>query len=529
MGLQQTTIKLTDKSYSSNYLKIYFWKVLGIVTGMLSMLIVIPRISSQPEIYGIYAVCMSFTIFFTYADIGFLGAGQKYAAESFGRNDRDGEIRVLGFVLLILSLFAFLFFIIIFTLSIYPELIIKSLSSVNRPIASGLLQILACSSFLIVIQRFSQIVFSIRIEEYIYQRIDLFFTLLKISSVFFFFTTTHYNLIGYFLFFQGMSFCSALLSTYIIRKKYRYDFVLLIRSFRLTNAQFMKTKNLAFSSFSITISWILYYELDSIIISKVLGAVSVGIYAIGLTLLSFTRTLYSTIYGPFLSRFNHFIGQNNEVALMNSFDKIVRLTIPLCIFPPLAMVLLMRPMIISWVGLNYENSVVIAQLLISGVFWYFITYPVSFMIIAKEKINLLYINAIILPVIFYTGILLMFHSLGLVAFSFSKFMIFSFNGIFMIYVYINIMHGNIRYFLNEYILPIIIPGIFFLVIFFFLKPIWINYIPSDKQSLVKIILVGVLTSTSSIVLYYIANKYTRHFILLILKKIKQNVLGRISI
>lgn len=474
------------------------------------MIIVIPRISSQQEIYGIYAVCLSLTIFFTYADIGFLGAGQKYAAEYYGRNDLQEEIRVFAFVIFLLFLMISLFFILFLALSLNPALIIRSLTPANRIVASRLLLILACSSPVILMQRFCQSVFSIRIEDYIYQKIDLVFSVLKIVSVFYFFRPGTYDIVGYFFFFQGMSFCSVLFSIYIIRKKYRYDFRLFLNSFRFSADIYRKTKDLAFGSFVGTVSWILYYELDSVIISKFYGPDAVAIYAIGFTLLSFTRMLYGTIYAPFLARFNHFIGQNNIAALTDHYDTIIRMTIPICIFPALAMILLMKPLIIAWVGMNYLTSVIIAQLLISSVFWNFITFPGNFLIIAREKISLLYVNAIIAPVIFYAGLFLLKNSMGIVAFSLSKCFVFGFNGIFMIYVSLKILNGSLWIFLKEYILPVIIPGVVFLAIYFLLKPVWNNYLPADKLSLVKIIAVGVFITGVSIVVYYVSNKFSRN-------------------
>ena len=55
---------------------------------MLSYVIVIPRLSAEVNSYGIYSVVVSLMIFLQYADLGFLGAGQKYAAESYAKNDR---------------------------------------------------------------------------------------------------------------------------------------------------------------------------------------------------------------------------------------------------------------------------------------------------------------------------------------------------------------------------------------------------------------------------------------------------------
>lgn len=69
------------KSYTSNYFKIYLLGGLVFVFRFLSMFIVIPFLSGEPSIYSISAICISLSIFLNYADMGFLKATKKYAAE----------------------------------------------------------------------------------------------------------------------------------------------------------------------------------------------------------------------------------------------------------------------------------------------------------------------------------------------------------------------------------------------------------------------------------------------------------------
>ena len=56
-------------NYSKNYIKIYFWKVISIVSGFLSLLIVVPHLSNDIELYGIYSFCISFSLYLSYATI----------------------------------------------------------------------------------------------------------------------------------------------------------------------------------------------------------------------------------------------------------------------------------------------------------------------------------------------------------------------------------------------------------------------------------------------------------------------------
>ena len=91
-----------QKSYLTNYLKIYAWKGMSIVLNMLSIFIV-AQITSRPVIYGIYMLCVSTAIFLSYADIGFIGAGFKYAAEYYAKNDLKNEIKIQYIIRLILG------------------------------------------------------------------------------------------------------------------------------------------------------------------------------------------------------------------------------------------------------------------------------------------------------------------------------------------------------------------------------------------------------------------------------------------
>lgn len=89
---------MLQKSYTINYVKIYFWQGISVLLNLFAMFIVIPRISNNPSIYGIYIVCISANIFLTYADLGFVGAGYKYASECFARKDFKEEMKIVGFV-----------------------------------------------------------------------------------------------------------------------------------------------------------------------------------------------------------------------------------------------------------------------------------------------------------------------------------------------------------------------------------------------------------------------------------------------
>jgi O-antigen/teichoic acid export membrane protein len=505
------------QSYSLNYLKIYFWKFLSILTGIVSMMVVIPRLTSEKEIYGIYVICISLTMFLQYADIGFLGAGQKYAAEYFGRKDMESEVRVLSFAHFILFICICIFFGVVIFFAYQPQLLITNLHDNSRVIAKSFLVILAFSSPIILLERFCRSIFTIRINDYIIQQIELAFNIIKIASVYFFFRAGHHDIVLYYVFIQLMNLGTVLVATYFIHKLFAYNFRLLFKSFRFSADMYQKTKGLAFSSMFITLAWVVYYEMDPVLIAKFLGVNKVAIYSIGLTFLSFSRSLYNTLYGPFLSRFNHLIKQGEEENLYNMFYNIVRLTFPLCIIPPIAIIFLMNPLVVGWVGDKYIDSIPIAQVLMTSIFWLFLTIPMSYMIIVKVKTRLLYVNGVILPFVFFLSILILEKYIGVLSFAIGKSLALLFNFIFMFIISAKVLPQSITWFVIKLIPRIIIPiAILFGVLYLF-KFVWITPLSKNIHFTIQVGLVGVLATVLSLAFYYLTNKFSRDLMISVFK------------
>ncbi|NQU35302.1 MAG: hypothetical protein HQ521_18910, partial [Bacteroidetes bacterium] len=410
-----------NKNYSKNYLKIYFWRSLSIVSGFLSLLIVVPHLSNNQELYGIYAFCISFPLYLTYADIGFLGAGQKYAAEEYARGNRNEEIRIFGFTGAILLLMVLPFSIVMIYFSFNPEMVINGLSEQGQKIAGSIFIIIGVvTPFQVIIQRLVQSILVIRIKDYISMRIDIVFNLIKIVSVFFFFAKGKYLVVEYFLFTSMITVLSSIIILAIIKKQENYDFIELLKAIRFTKKYFLVTKKLAFSSMFLTIGWLIYYELDLIVIGKWFGPTEVAIYAIGFTFLNFLRTLWNTVFSPYSQRFNHFAGNETMVEIKKLTTKIIDYTFPLCILTTLVLILGSKYIVLFWVGQEYINSIIILQLLILGTGFGFITQPANYYFMAKTKYNFIYLGAIILPSVFFIGVISLTPTMGISAFALSK-------------------------------------------------------------------------------------------------------------
>jgi len=408
-------------NFSKNYLKIYFWKILSISSGFLSLLIVVPSISSNMELYGIYSLCISFTLYMSYADIGFLSAGQKYAAEAYARNNRKQEIEILGFTgaILLLMVIPFSFFMIL--LSFEPSIIINDLTENGSKISSVLFIIIGTLIPLqVILQRLVQSILIIRIKDYVFMRIELIFNLLKICSVFYFFNEDSYMLIEYYFFICALTIISSIVVLLIIYKVENYDFYFLFKSIRLRKKEFRLTKKLAFSSFLLTIGWILYFELDLILIAKWFTPELIAIYAIGFTFLNFLRNLWNYVFSPFSQRFNHYSALKSDLNLKKLIEQIINFTFPLCIIVTLTLILASEKIIYYWVGQNYKESVLILQVLIAGTCFGFVTNPASYFFIAKTKYNYLNLLSIILPLTFFLALFIFIPNFDVLGVSISK-------------------------------------------------------------------------------------------------------------
>ena len=275
---------MLQKSYTRNYLNIYLFQTLSIVLGFVSLFVVIPYLSGNKEIYGIYSICISVTVFFSYADLGFLSAGTKYAAECYTRNEEQNELKYLGFSHFILFICMLLFSVLFILVGFNPEWLVKGLDSMEKyKTAQRLFFILAVFAPTTVLQRLPQMILSIRVKQHLYQQIQIVGNLIKIASVFYFFTGGRYNIVGYFFMLQLITLLCSLITCVKIKRVFHYDFKGFWTYFRFSKAVFQNTYVLALSSLVVTVCWVLYYELDSMAIGKILGAEEVAVYAIGFT------------------------------------------------------------------------------------------------------------------------------------------------------------------------------------------------------------------------------------------------------
>lgn len=504
-------------SYTFNYLKIYLWHGISILLNLVSMFIVIPHLTNNPSTYGIYVVCISANIFLVYADIGFAGAGYKYASEHYAQKNLKEEIEIVGFVGFVLSLFVVLFIAGVVIVAMKPELLFRNLNSPgDLQIASDLLLILALFSPTIVLQRMLDIIYGARLEQFIQQRIMTVASVLKILSVLYFFRASHYQIVGYFVFCQATTFAANALCLFIARARYGYAFSALLGAFRFSKHVFERTRKLAFGSLFITVTWILYYELDAFAIARLIGVEGVAIYAVGFTILSFFRTGLGVLYSPFTARFNHFTGLKDLTGLRKIYLNVVTLTLPLVVFPIVSLILLMKPFVNSLAGNRYEQSVLVARLLILGFVASFINNPTSLLIIAQERMRAIYISSAILPIIYWSGIFFTLRYLGVNSFALFKSITMLVGGLVSFVITVRFMDIRIGDFLKSVIGPALVP---LCVLMLFLMYAG-QFLPLGKRpvNVLIVVTVGGMASAIALGFYYLFSRSFRSYTHGVLRK-----------
>lgn len=474
---------------------------------------VVPFLSSNKELYGLYTFCASFQLYLSYADIGFLSAGQKYAAECYAKEDREGEVKIFGFVGFILLCLILPFSIIMCVAAYNPNIVVKGLSPENINIVRGLLIVIAVvSPTQVLLQRVTQSILTIRVKDYVSSRIDVIGNVIKIVSVFWFFTGGRYMIFEYFLFINVVTITCSFITILIIRKIEKYSFRELLKSVKWSGVIFQKMKLLAFSSLGATLSWLICYELDLILIGNLFTVVDVAHYSICLSVLNFIRNISNILYGPYSQRFNHFVALKDEASLKRMLHILIKNTYPLYIFGCCLLSSVAYYFVLLWVGVDYIPSVPLLSVLIFFFILQFIKHPAEYLVTAKEKYSMINFMSIASPVIFLSLIfILRAIGMGVMSFVIAKVAVAVVIGIYLA-VYMS-KQINLWTSFKEYLVPVIATTI---AICFIMVKILPSIFPNpDKSStgLAVLLLVCALGFAIYAVIVYGMNKNTRQFVL----------------
>lgn len=479
--------------YRKNYIKIYIWQTISVLLGFAALFVVVPYISSNKTIYGVYSVCTSLTIFFSYADLGFLSSGVKYAAEYYIKGLHQEEVRIIGFTSYIMvSVFAVLALGIII-LGFFPKLLIPELinGSDLMSIARWLLFILAFSCPVLIGQRLLNLIFTIRVEDYKFQRLCIVGNILRILSVFIFFGSGRYLIVEYYLFYQAVGLGVVIWAFIYAKKNYNYSIKEFLSSFRFDREVFNRVKYLTGTALIITLSSILFLELDQVVISNILGIEAVAVYAAALSVMQLVRTFCSIVYSPYTSRYNHFVGLNDYEGLTYFVRKMIYLFAPVLIIPLLSLSINAEPFVVSWVGEQYRESGFLVSFLVLCFVFNFIKDPVGAYFVATERNKVLIRYNLIIPVVYWVGIAMLVGSMGSKAFAIMKFIAPTFNVIaYWLLAKKDFINRGYRFLSMGQLLQTVIPTLIIVLFFSWFFGQWMIEEHSSKALLINILLIG---------------------------------------
>jgi O-antigen/teichoic acid export membrane protein len=167
------------------------------------------------------------------------------------------------------------------------------------------------------------------------------------------------------------------------------------------------------------------------------------------------------------------------------------------------MILMMKGIIIHWVGKMYIESIVITQILLIQLLLNFILMPVSYLIMSKEKYKaMIFISGF--SAIFYLSLFYLLHTkFGYIILPILKSIVLLFNSFYSIYLVKNVFKINVGYFFIRCLLFLIFPLITLLSLISLANNYWLM-IANDKNInfLVHQIIAGIFINIICISIYY---------------------------
>lgn len=495
-------------SYKGKYLRTYLWSGLSLMLSFISMFIVAPLTTSMPEAYGVYSLCISFAIFLRYADLGFIAAGVKYAAEAYSVNDYKLEKRYLGNSIMIYGVMSLVLFVLALLFSIYPEYLIRDIDEgPYYNMAQKLLLIFALTIPFSIINKFCSLIYSVRIEEYKIQRFQIIGSVVKIASVPLYFFCNRYDLVGYYMFSELVNIIIGIILLYK-SNDIGYGGREFLKCLKFDKKIFDEVKPLALSGFASVIGWITYFELDTIGVSVLLGANAVAVYAVGKQIQTFVRSLVSIVFSPYPVRINYFIGQKDYDGLKKFFYNFAEL-FSIIVIPIVAIVLYAKPFVIAWVGNDYDQSAFIIQLLVLTFILHHVTSQGGSVIYGLNKVKDVLKIAFIQPFFFWIGVFATYRFWGIESFAIFKLaacLVTDFFYLYLVRKYLNYTKAEIYWHLVAK--PLVILTIVSIVIWYYTSGLLDN-VSKGHQDLFFVISIMALCCLFALIIDFLFNRTLR--------------------
>lgn len=494
---------------TAKYANTYIWQAASVVSRFASIFAIVPLLSKDASVYGVYALCMSLSIYLSYADLGFLSAAQKYAAESYSKKDLESELKFVGFALCVLLAVGILFSLALLVIASRPQLLLGSGSPQQYEIASEMLLILAASVPISVVQRTLLTAFEIRLETYLSNRVMTASSLLTLLGGFYF-LKDRYDVVGYFGYSQIMVLFATLACYWLAVKRYGYSLPNLVKHLRLNRDVYTKIKDLSYTSMLLMIFWVLFYELDQIVIAHAFGTDSVAIFAIAASISSYLRVGLGSMYSPFLARANQYIGSGDIHGLQGMIDRVMTLFTPVVLFLCIIIAAFAGPFIYTWVGGEYNSSIYLVQLLAFQFSLSVVFYPIGVILVAKVETKKLRYVSLLQPIGYWLIVTSLMQTRGIAVFVEARAIVLLATFVYYLVILKQFFCLDIWSLLKKYFIPIAFTGATLGLVCLSIA----SKLPTHKSkgALLMILAYGGILITGALLMQYITRREYRNVV-----------------
>lgn len=178
-----------------------------------------------------------------------------------------------------------------------------------------------------------------------------------------------------------------------------------------------------------------------------------------------------------------------------------------------------HPFIVKWAGIQYEESILIAQIIIFSFAFLFFTNPASVYIQAKEKNMMTIYNSIINAFVFWGGVFLLYKSMGMLVFPIMKVVTALLGFLYICYVMRAISNIGISRTLIKIFSSFFLPTLFCIIF-----SLWLSSFTEEIHLFVVLLLMGV-SLVISVVIAMTFNRDTRIIFINILKQTKRRFIN----
>lgn len=493
------------------YLKNYIFHFLSIISKIGTLLIITPLISKEKDFFSIYSYGISLLAFLNYADIGFFRAAQKFAAESVSLKDNDKIYKSLGFGTFISICIVILISIVFFIFSLNPSLAISNVETTRQlKFAKYFFLITSLATPLVVFQRMVLAYYEINLKAYRYHLFSVLINFIILGSCFVLISFHHFSILYYFILLQFFNLIFLIFIFLDLKFTFNYDLKSILFNIKFSKNEFENSKKIAFSSLASMICWLVFYEIDILLLSKIFSIEQIAVYSLSLIVLGLFRTFAGLLFGSFSIRINNLIGMNDHLGFINYSKSFLFITAPIIIYLTLTYVIISDFFIINWVGLDYMKSSNISRFLVIGYSLSFISYITSSMLLAKQRVKESFYISICQPLFFWVLVYLLNKEHEIIVVSAIKCLILLITDIIYVKYLLELTEINYKEIFKKIFFPFLILSPFVILSL----SMFVNYVPNISRyfNLLNLAIFSTIITSLVIFSHYCLAKINLNFI-----------------